>query len=41
MNGKQLLKPGQIAKQTGLHPSKVSRIRTKLKGLAQEVLETI
>lgn len=41
MNGRARLQPGQIAKQTGLHPSKISRIRSKIKSYiieAQEVL---
>jgi DNA-directed RNA polymerase specialized sigma subunit len=41
MNGKPLLKPGDIAKRTSLHPSKVSRIRNKLKGFTAEILETL
>lgn len=41
MNGKPRLQPGQIAKQTGLHPSKISRIRGKLKGLVTEAMEVL
>jgi DNA-directed RNA polymerase specialized sigma subunit len=41
MNGKPRLQPGQIAKQTGIHPSKVSRIRTKLKGYVQEAIDVL
>lgn len=41
MNGKPMLKPGDIAKKTNLHPSKVSRIRNKLKGFTTEILETL
>lgn len=41
MNGKQKMQPGQIAKQTGLHPSKISRIRGKLKNLVIEATEAL
>lgn len=41
MNGKPALKPGQIAKKTGLHPSKVSRIRKKLQGFIPEILQNL
>lgn len=41
INGKSRLQPGQIAKQTGLHPSKISRIRGKLKGYVQEAIEVL
>lgn len=41
INGKTRLGPGEIAKKTGLHPSKVSRIRTKLKGLITEAIEVL
>lgn len=41
INGKKQLQPGQIAKQTGLHPSKISRIRTKLKGFVLEAFEVL
>lgn len=41
MNGKPRLQPGQIAKQTGLHPSKISRIRGKIKGYVLEAQEVL
>jgi DNA-directed RNA polymerase specialized sigma subunit len=41
MNGKPVLKPGEISKRTSLHPSKVSRIRNKLKGYTTEIMETL
>lgn len=41
MNGKQRLQPGQIAKKTGIHPSKVSRIRGKLKNYVQEAIDVL
>lgn len=41
MNGKARMKPGQISKQTGIHPSKISRIRTKLKGYVQEAADVL
>lgn len=41
INGRARLQPGQIAKQTGLHPSKISRIRGKLKGFVQEAIEVL
>jgi DNA-directed RNA polymerase specialized sigma subunit len=41
INGKPRLAPGEIAKKTGIHPSKVSRIRTKLKGYIQEAIEVL
>lgn len=41
LNGKQRLQPGQIAKQTGLHPSKISRIRGKIKGYIQEAADVL
>lgn len=41
INGKPKLQPGQISKQTGIHPSKVSRIRGKLKGYVQEAVEIL
>lgn len=41
MNGKPRLQPGQIAKQTGIHPSKISRIRGKLKGFVQEAIDVL
>ena len=41
INGKAGLQPGQIAKQTGLQPSKVSRIRSKLKDYVQEAMDVL
>lgn len=41
INGRPRLQPGQIAKQTGLHPSKISRIRGKIKGYIQEAVEVL
>lgn len=41
INGRAKLQPGQIAKQTGLHPSKISRIRGKIKGYIQEAVEVL
>jgi DNA-directed RNA polymerase specialized sigma subunit len=41
MNGRPRLQPGQIAKKTGIHPSKVSRIRGKLKGLVHEAMDVL
>ncbi len=41
INGKPRLGPGEIAKKTSIHPSKVSRIRTKLKGYLQEAIEVL
>lgn len=41
MNGKPKLQPGHIAKRTNLHPSKVSRIRGKIKTLVQEALDVL
>jgi len=41
MNGKPKLQPGQIAKQTGLHPSKISRIRNKIKSYIKEAVEVL
>lgn len=41
MNGKPRLGPGQIAKKMNLHQSKVSRIRTKLKGFLNEAIEVL
>lgn len=41
INGKPRLQPGQIAKKTGLHPSKISRIRNKIKGYVQEASEVL
>lgn len=41
MNGKKMLKPGEIAEKTGIHASKVSRIRKKLKDKALEAMELV
>ena len=41
MNGREMLKPGQIAKATGMHVSKVSRLRNKLKEKVNEALEVL
>jgi DNA-directed RNA polymerase specialized sigma subunit len=41
MNGKPQLQPGQIASRTSIHPSKVSRIRTKLKKYLQEATDVL
>ncbi len=41
INGKAKLQPGQIAKQTKIHPSKISRIRGKLKNYIQEAIEVL
>ena len=41
VDGKPLLRPGEIAKQAKIHPSKVSRIRKKLKDKVQEAMEYI
>jgi DNA-directed RNA polymerase specialized sigma subunit len=41
LNGKSQLQPGQIAKTTGIHPSKISRIRGKLKGYVQEAMDVL
>lgn len=41
MNGKKMLKPGEIAAQTGIHASKVSRIRTILKNKVLEAMEVV
>lgn len=41
MNGKPRLQPGQIAKLTKLHPSKISRIRGKIKTYLTEALDLI
>lgn len=41
INGRQKLQPGQISKKTNLHPSKVSRIRSKLKTYIQEAVEVL
>jgi len=39
--GKPMLRPGEIAKKAKIHPSKVSRIRKKLKDKVQEAMEYI
>lgn len=39
VGGKPLLRPGEIAKAAKIHPSKVSRIRAKLKDKVQEAME--
>jgi len=41
VNGKPLLKPGQIAKKTGIHASKISRIRKKLQGRVRDAMEIL
>lgn len=41
MNGKRMLKPGEIAEKTGIHASKVSRIRKMLKDKVLEAMEVI
>lgn len=41
MGGKKMLKPGEIATQTGIHASKVSRIRTMLKNKVLEAMELV
>ena len=41
LNGKPRLQPGQIAKKTNLHPSKISRIRGKLKNFILEAYEVL
>lgn len=41
MNGKPRYQPGQIAKKTNLHPSKVSRIRNKLVDKLKEAIELL
>jgi DNA-directed RNA polymerase specialized sigma subunit len=41
INGKPKLAPGEIAKRTSLHPSKVSRIRNRIKGYVQEAMEVL
>lgn len=41
INGKPLLKPGHISKQTGIHPSKISRIRSKLSGYIKEAINVL
>lgn len=41
MNGRPVLAPGQIATKTGLHPSKVSRIRKDLQAKVQGALQVL
>jgi len=41
MNGKPRHQPGQIAKTTGIHPSKVSRIRNRLVDKLKEAMELV
>lgn len=41
INGRPCLQPGQIAKKTGLHPSKISRIRGKIKEYVMEAQEVL
>jgi RNA polymerase sigma factor (sigma-70 family) len=41
INGKSRLQPGEIAKKTKIHPSKISRIRGKLKNYIQEAIEVL
>lgn len=41
INGKPKLAPGEIAKRANLHPSKVSRIRNRIKGYVQEAMEVL
>lgn len=41
VNGKPALAPGAIAKKIGLHPSKVSRIRGKIKSYLNEAREVL
>ncbi len=41
MNGKKMLKPGEIASKTGIHASKVSRIRKLLKDKVLEAMEVV
>ena len=41
LNGKPQLNPGQIAKRLNLHPSKVSRIRNRIKGHIQEAMSVL
>ncbi len=41
MNGKKMLKPGEIADKTGIHASKVSRIRKMLKDKVLEAMEVV
>ena len=39
MNGRPMLKPGQISSTAKIHPSKVSRIRNKLQGKLQDTMQ--
>jgi DNA-directed RNA polymerase specialized sigma subunit len=41
MNGKQMLKPGEIATKANIHASKVSRIRKKLQDKVNEAMEIL
>lgn len=41
MNGKPRYQPGQIAKTTNIHPSKISRIRNKLVDKLKEAMELV
>jgi len=41
VGGKAQLRPGEIAKAAKIHPSKVSRIRKKLKDKVQEAMELV
>jgi DNA-directed RNA polymerase specialized sigma subunit len=41
MNGKPRYQPGQIAKSTSIHPSKVSRIRNRLVDKLKEAMELV
>jgi DNA-directed RNA polymerase specialized sigma subunit len=41
INGRQKLSPGQISEKTKIHPSKISRIRTKLTGYVKEAVEVL
>ena len=41
MNGKPRYQPGQIAKTTNIHPSKVSRIRNKLVDKLKEAMDLV
>lgn len=41
VGGKPQLRPGEIAKVAKIHPSKVSRIRAKLKDKVQEAMELV
>lgn len=41
LNGRPKLAPGEIAKRANLHPSKVSRIRNRIKGYVQEAMSVL